>query len=130
MSGLISESTVEDAALAWLDSPGWCIARGFDIAWYAWGRTSDRRNLYMSLSQQEFEAILADETKEIAQDLGWGEDEDASPAREFRAAVASATGYPLFVVGRYNPLAGTLSYVLIHRGAGPDLCARPRSRSS
>ena len=72
----------------------------------------------MSLSQQEFESILADDTKEIVQDLVWGEDENRSPAREFRATVASATGYPLFVVGRYNPMAGTLSYALIHRGAG------------
>ena len=30
----VTESTVEDAALAWLESPGWRIARGFDIAWY------------------------------------------------------------------------------------------------
>jgi len=76
------------------------------------------RNLSMPLSQQEFEAILADDTKEIAQDLGWGEDEDDSPVRGFRVSVASAAGYPLFVVGRYNPLAGTLSYALIYRGAG------------
>ena len=72
----------------------------------------------MAISQQEFEAILADETKEIAQDLVWREDEDHSPAREFRAAVASKAGYPLFMVARYNPVAGTLSYALIRRGAG------------
>ena len=72
----------------------------------------------MAISQQEFEAILADENKEIAQDLVWREDEDHSPAREFRADVASEAGYPLFVVARYNPVAGTLSYALIHRGAG------------
>ena len=72
----------------------------------------------MPISQQEFEAILADDTKEIAQDLSWGDNEDDSPSREFRATVASGTGYPLFVVGRYNPLAGTLSYALIHSGAG------------
>ena len=72
----------------------------------------------MAISQQEFEAILADETKEIAQDLVWREDEDHSPAREFRASVASQAGYPLFIVARYNPVAGALSYALIHRGAG------------
>ena len=29
----ISESTVEDAALAWLESLGWHIAHGSNIAW-------------------------------------------------------------------------------------------------
>ena len=43
---------------------------------------------------------------------------DHSPAREFRAHVASDAGHPLFVVGRYSAVAGTLSYALIHRGAG------------
>ena len=45
----------------------------------------------------------------------WTDDEDHSPAQEFRAHVESDSGYPLFVVGRYNSLAGTLSYALIHR---------------
>jgi len=27
-------------------------------------------------------------------------------------------GWPLVVVGRWNPFAGTLSYALVHRGAG------------
>ena len=72
----------------------------------------------MTISLQEFETILADDTKEIAQDVVWGEDEDHSPAKEFRATVVSEGGHPLFVVGRYNFPAGTLSYALIHRGAG------------
>ena len=70
----------------------------------------------MTLSQQEFEAILADETKEIVGDIDWRDDEDHSPAREFRAEVSSEAGYPLFISGRYNPKAGTLSYTLVHRG--------------
>lgn len=72
----------------------------------------------MTISQQEFEIILADETKEIAQDLVWKYDEDHSPAREFKAIVTSEVDYPLFIIGRYNSFAGTLSYSLIHRGAG------------
>jgi len=62
--------------------------------------------------------MLADDTKRIDGDLAWKEDEDRSPAVEFRAAVASEAGYPLFVNGRLSRLAGTLSYVLIHRGTG------------
>ena len=72
----------------------------------------------MSITNNEFEAMLADSDKRIEGDLVWRDDEDHSPAVEFRAEVASGAGYPLFVCGRLNRLAGTLSYVLIHRGAG------------
>ena len=72
----------------------------------------------MTLSQQEFDAIPSDDTKRIVGDIEWRDDEDHSPAREFRAEVASEAGYPLFVNGRCNPKAGTLSYTLVHRGVG------------
>jgi hypothetical protein len=70
------------------------------------------------ITQQEFEIILADTTKRIEGDIHWREDADHSLAREFRVEVKSDSGWPLFLVGRYNPYAGTLSYVLIHRSAG------------
>ncbi len=72
----------------------------------------------MSLTQNEFEAILADVNKRIDGDIFWSEDEDHSPAVEFRAEVQSEAGYPLFVRGSYNALAQTLTYAVIHRGAG------------
>lgn len=72
----------------------------------------------MSITNTEFEAMITDPAKHIEGDLTWGDDEDHSPAVEFRAEVASEAGYPLFVCGRLNRRAGTLSYVLIHRGAG------------
>jgi hypothetical protein len=46
------------------------------------------------------------------------EDEDHSPAVQFRVEVGSDAGYPLQVNGRFNALAGTLSFTLIHRGTG------------
>ena len=46
----------------------------------------------MTINQQEFETVLADDTKEIAQDLAWAEDEDHSPAREFRRNFTSKIG--------------------------------------
>ncbi len=64
----------------------------------------------MTMSTQELETILADPTKEIAHDIAWADDEDHSPARMFRATVDSKVGAQLFVAGRFNPLAGTLSY--------------------
>ncbi len=72
----------------------------------------------MALTQTEFEVILGDPSKTIVGDIPWLEDEDHSPAAEFRAEVGSDAGYPLFVRGSYNPLAGALTYALIHRGVG------------
>ena len=70
------------------------------------------------LTQQEFETILADESKRIEGDLDWREDPEHSPAREFRAELRSDAGWPVYVVARFNPYTGTLTYALIHRGAG------------
>ena len=72
----------------------------------------------MPLTDAEFRAILEDETKRVRGDVTWREDEDHSPAREFRVEVESASGWPLFVKGRYNPAAGTLTYALILKTAG------------
>lgn len=72
----------------------------------------------MAITQTEFETILTDTSKRIAGDIKWKSDEDHSPAVEFRVSVISSTGYPLFVNGRYNGLARTLSFHLIHSGTG------------
>ena len=72
----------------------------------------------MALTQAEFEALVADSSKHINGDISWQEDDDHSPAVEFRAEVDSAPGYPLFVRASYNALARTLSYALIHRATG------------
>jgi hypothetical protein len=70
------------------------------------------------MTQTEFETLLTDTTKQIAGDIDWSEDEDHSPAVEFRVEVESDPGYPVFIKGSFNALAGTLSYTLIHRGSG------------
>lgn len=70
------------------------------------------------ITQQEFEGILADMSKVIDGDITWREDADHSPARGFRVEVRSDPGWPLLMVGRFDPYAGTLSYELLHRGAG------------
>ena len=72
----------------------------------------------MSLTDTEFTSILKDEAKHIRGDVLWREDEDHSPAREFRVDVESTNGWPLFVRGYYNAVAGTLSYALILKTAG------------
>lgn len=72
----------------------------------------------MPLTQAEFQAILTDDTKRIDGDILWDEDDDHSPAVEFRAAMDSVAGYPLFIRGSVNRLAGTLTFAVIHRGVG------------
>lgn len=72
----------------------------------------------MPITQAEFEAMLQDDNKHIEGDIQWSRDEDDSPAVEFRVDVLSSAGYPLEARGRYNSLAGKLSYLLTHRSAG------------
>ena len=72
----------------------------------------------MPLTDDEFADIMGDATKRIGDDVTWGEDEDHSPAREFRVGVESTNGWPLFVNGRYNPVAATLTYVLVLKTTG------------
>ena len=72
----------------------------------------------VSLTDTEFAAILEDESKSIRDDIAWREDEDHSPALEFRVDVESTNGWPLLLKGRYNPVAGTLTYALILKTTG------------
>lgn len=70
------------------------------------------------MNQTDFEALLSDATKRVRSDITWDDDEDHSPAVEFRVEVESDAGYPIFIKGSYNALAGTLSYTVVHRGSG------------
>ncbi|MDA8410160.1 MAG: hypothetical protein M0001_07175 [Treponema sp.] len=72
----------------------------------------------MALTTTEFAAILQDASKRIEGDIVWSEDEDHSPALEFTAKVLSDSGWPLFVRGSRNPLAGCLTFVLILKSEG------------
>ena len=72
----------------------------------------------MPLSQQEFEAILADDTKEINGIIVWRRALNHSPAEEFRVEVASSAGYPLFVKGWFNSFSEKLSYSIVYQGVG------------
>ena len=71
----------------------------------------------MTLSQQEYDAIIADETKRIEDDIVWASDQN-SLATTFRINIDSDEGYPLFLQGWYNPYSGKLSYTIIFRGVG------------
>ena len=72
----------------------------------------------MPLTDIEFASILSDPTKQIDDDVTWVDDEDHSPAVEFRVDVESTIGWPLFVKGRYSSVAGTLNYALILKTEG------------
>ena len=69
------------------------------------------------MTQQEVEAILSDDTKEISENIIW-RDDDHPAAKGFRVAVNSELGHPIFVSGWYNPLSGKLSYAIIHQVIG------------
>ena len=71
----------------------------------------------MPLGQQEYDAIIADDTKVITGNIEW-EGGPNSPAREFRIDIESDEGYPIFIKGWYNPSSGKLSYAMIHRSVG------------
>lgn len=71
----------------------------------------------MEFTETELTTLLADTSKAITGDISWGEDEDHSPALEFRAEITSQAGYPLFVRGSFNPLAQTLTFAIIHAGS-------------
>ncbi len=68
----------------------------------------------MDFTEAEFAVLLADSGKTIHGDIAWSEDEDHSPAVEFRVEITSQSGYPLFVRGSFNPLAQTLTFAIIH----------------
>ena len=71
----------------------------------------------MTLSRQEYQAIISDDTKRITVDIAW-ESRPNAPAQGFRVDVDSEAGYPLFINAWYNPNSGKLSYALVHRNVG------------
>lgn len=72
----------------------------------------------MPITQNEVDDFLADTEKWISGDIRWVEDEDHSPARVFKVELESEVGYPVMVRGWFNPLAGKLSFTLLHRETG------------
>lgn len=72
----------------------------------------------MTITNTEFETLLADTGKHIDGDVAWQEDEDHSPCVEFRAEVQSGAGWPLFVRASFNPLIPALSFTLILQTTG------------
>ena len=111
----LTEADVEQAALDWLARTARTL---INLQFRQASVMCDSMQLTMTLSQQEFDYILADSSKHIRMDIHWGDDSDHSPARVFRVEVSSESRYPLFIAGRYNPIAGKLSYSLILRGTG------------
>ena len=72
----------------------------------------------MSISEEEYLEIVADDTKMIDGDIFWEDDLDHSQSKEFRMEVESSSTHSMFIQGRYIPLSGKLSYAIIHRSAG------------
>ena len=58
------------------------------------------------ITQEEFDALLANPAKQVRGDVMWTTDREGSPAVRFRVAVQTDPPCPLSVVGRFNPNAG------------------------
>ena len=71
----------------------------------------------MTLSQQEYDAIISDPTKIIRENIRW-EGNSNSTRREIRIDIESDEGHPIFLKGWYNSSSGKLSYAIIHRSVG------------
>ncbi len=71
----------------------------------------------MTISQEEYNAIINDDTKRITEDIHW-ENDPHTPTARFRIEAQSDYEYPIFINGWYNPASGKLSYAIIHRSAG------------
>ncbi len=70
------------------------------------------------ITVSECNLIIEDTSKRIEDDLSWRVLEHHYPACMFRESVLSDEEHPLEIVGRWNPMAGKLSYVLLYRGEG------------
>ena len=70
------------------------------------------------ITDEEFQAIIDDDSKRIEGDISWSGDEYYSHAREFRVAVHSDSGESLQINGRYNAYSGKLSFTLLRQGTG------------
>lgn len=86
----------------------------------------------MPLSQTEFEAILADDSKRIAGDIVWVSASGHLDAKRFKASVLSDAGGNLVVEGYFRPSKRKLGLSLIagdHRIAGIDFGSNIRHRN-
>ena len=70
------------------------------------------------ITEQDVQAILADETKRIEGNLAWQPDPSHIPAVTFRVSVGSEPDWPLTVHASWNPKAGKLGYTLLFQGEG------------
>lgn len=86
----------------------------------------------MALSQAEFEAILADDSKRIVGDIVWESAGGHADARRFDVHVSSDAGRDLVVQGYFRPSKRKLALSLIAAGrrvAGVDFGSNVRHRN-
>ena len=69
----------------------------------------------MTLSQHEYETIMADTSKRIEGDILWKVSSSHDHAQTFHQNVLSDREWSLFIKGWWNPPSSKLSYVLIFK---------------
>ncbi|MDZ7802093.1 MAG: hypothetical protein U5K81_15045 [Trueperaceae bacterium] len=70
------------------------------------------------MTNAEFEVLLSDTSKVVEGDIAWSQSEDRATWLGFRVEVTNDVGWPLFIVGSFNPLVPALSFVLILQTTG------------
>ena len=68
------------------------------------------------LSEDEFKAIMSDESKKITKDITWEAKNKSSTKFKFRIKIDSHNGYPIEIDGRYNIITSKLNYAIVHKG--------------
>ncbi len=69
----------------------------------------------MIFTENEYEAIMSDQSKKIIENIIWNGQSQSSLRVTFRAQVLSHSEYPIVIDGRYNRLKKTLTYSIIHQ---------------
>lgn len=72
----------------------------------------------MNLSQEEFELLIMDDSKEIIGDITWEEDQNHAGSLIFGNEIISRINYPIYIKGSFNFKRGTLSFAVIYRNLG------------
>lgn len=83
------------------------------------------------LSKAEVDAIIADPSKEIADDIVWSSARPNEAARTFRIPLTHAAPAQIQVYGWFNPMKANLSFSLIatsQRIYGLDMAGRHRNK--
>ena len=72
----------------------------------------------MSFSEQYFEILIRDDSKEILGDIIWETDSNHPRSLVFKTDIYSRVNYPIYLKGNFHFKRKTLSFSMIHQDVG------------